>query len=115
MKKAGIPGLLIGIAFYLYVGLPGILGALASNSLSQMAVWSVFFFSPVVLVSLLGSRVEKSLRLRADRQAAVLVGKEYFLSSLGKMQALKFKELERWRPDVPKLSQRLGNITRYSG
>ncbi len=114
MKKAGTPGLLIGFPFYLYVGLPGILSAFASNSLSQMGMWSVIFFSPVVLVSLLGSRVEKSMRLRADREAVDLVGKESLLSSLRKIQAMKFKELERWRPDVPRLSQRLSNIIRHS-
>ncbi len=114
VKKAGIPSLLIGIPFYLYVGLPGIQRAFASNSLSQMGLWSVFFFAPVVLVGLLGSKVEKGLRLRADRQAADLVGNESFVSSLRKMKGMQFRELERWRPDIPKLSQRLSNLTKYS-
>jgi len=79
-----------------------------------MGLWSVFFFAPVVLVGLLGSKVEKGLRLRADRQAADLVGKASFLYSLRKMKGMQFRELERWRLDIPKLSQRLGNLTKYS-
>ena len=114
MIKAGIPGVLVGIPFYLYIGIPRILNAFASNSLTQMGLWSVLFFAPVVMVSLLGSWVEKGLRLRADRQAADLVGGEEFLGSLRKMKSMQFRELERWRPDFPKLSKRLGNITKYS-
>ena len=113
-KKAGIPSLLLAIPFYYYIGLPKILWAIAAKSISEIAVWGIVFFAPVVLVSILGSRLEKSLRFRADRRAADLLGKESLLSSLRKIQTMKFGELERWRPGIPKLSQRLGKLTRYS-
>jgi len=32
---------------------------------------------------------------------------------LRKMKGMQFRELERWRPDIPKLSQRFGNLTKY--
>ncbi|HZD12481.1 MAG TPA: hypothetical protein VE177_03065 [Candidatus Binatus sp.] len=105
-----LPGFLASLFLGFGVILPELQWAFFVNSSFYLILWSLPIFVIFGAIVLQGSRISKSLHLQADREAAGLVGKEKFVSTLSKIQGLNLKQLERWRPDYPKLSARLRNL-----
>lgn len=93
----------------------------------ELPIIALLYFVFIIPVTILGNRLYnpslKKARLRADSEAAALVGKSQLLSVLRKVDGMGLPDVERMKSGVrvkggagfPNMNERIENLQGYSG